>query len=143
MEKEPEPFSEEKAEVVMEDESMAEEKEMSEERVKDILKKTKERVLFDAKLIQGSAHYVLDQGSQDFRLEPTEKQVKEIKKESNYTKQEQRYIILCLILIRYLTMLPLKRWNMQEGSLPMIPRSRTTLLFCMDERAKMRKLLTC
>ena len=41
MEKEPEPFSEEKAEVVMEDESMAEEKEMSEERVKDILKKQK------------------------------------------------------------------------------------------------------
>ena len=92
MEKEPEPFSEEKAEVVMEDESMAEEKEMSEERVKDILKKTKERVLFDAKLIQGGAHYVLDQGSQDFRLEPTEKQVKEIKKESNYSEQEQKYI---------------------------------------------------
>ena len=92
MEKEPEPFSEEKAEVVMEDESMAEEKEMSEERVKDILKKTKERVLSDAKLIQGGAHYVLDQGSQDFRLEPTEKQVKEIKKESNYSEQEQKYI---------------------------------------------------
>ena len=65
---------------------------MSEERVKDILKKTKERVLSDAKLIQGGTHYVLDQGSQDFRLEPTEKQVKEIKKESNYLEQEQKYI---------------------------------------------------
>ena len=65
---------------------------MSEERVKDILKKTKERVLSDAKLIQGGTHYVLDQGSQDFRLEPTEKQVKEIKKESNYSEQEQKYI---------------------------------------------------
>ena len=92
MEREPKPFSEEKAESIMADESMTEEKEMSEERVKDILKKTKERVLSDAKLIQGGTHYVLDQGSQDFRLEPTEKQVKEIKKESNYTKQEQRYI---------------------------------------------------